>query len=93
MDAQMVIGLVGVGAVFTPFGIAIGRQMTIRADIARLAKKLHDYEETYVPKETLRLTLAPMTEAINRIEHSQADMAKDVKSVTRWMDQHGGMGV
>lgn len=89
MDAQTVFGLIGVGAVFTPIGMALGRQMTIRGDLARLSKKLHDYEETYVSKETLRLTLKPMTDAVDRIERAQLEMTKDVKQVTRWIDQRG----
>lgn len=96
MDGQTLAAVIGVGVVFTPIGIAIGRQMTVRRDLVALGKKYHDLVEwknatlpkEYVQQRELALTLKPITDALGRLEAQQGTIADDVKAVTRWIDQH-----
>jgi hypothetical protein len=102
MDALTAgFSLVGGGGVMVTIGIAIGKSLNTRTDIQRLAKKLHDIEDwrnatlprDYVQKEALALQLKPLTDSIGEMKTQQGDIAKDLKTLTRWMDQHGGLGV
>lgn len=102
MDAaQAVLMIGGGGSTMVVIGIAIGRSQTAAKELARLAKKFHDFEDwrnatlpkEYVSRDKLADTLKPITDTMHRIETQQADMAIDVKTVTRWIDSHGGAGV
>lgn len=92
--------MVGGGGTMVAVGIAIGKSMTTGKDIARLAKKVHDIEDwrnatlprDYVQKEALALQLKPLSDSIAEMKTQQGDIAKDLKSLTRWMDQHGAAG-
>lgn len=100
MDAQVIWGAIGGGSVMVSVGIAIGKSMTTARDLAELATKVTDIENwriatlprDYVQKEALALQLKPLTESIAEMKVQQGDIARDLKSLTRWMDQHGGTG-
>lgn len=100
MDTPAILlSMVGGGGTMVAVGIAIGKSMTTRTDISRLAKKVHDIEDwrnatlprDYVQKEALALQLKPLTDAIGEMKNQQGDIARDLKALTRWVDQQGGV--
>ena len=96
MDTQALLQFIGASTVLT-VGVVIGRSLTVRRDIALLGKKVHDLTDwknatlpkEYVQQRELSLTLKPLTESIGELKTQQTDIAKDLKSLTRWIDQHG----
>lgn len=98
MDAQAVFWGLGGGGVMVTVGIAIGKSMTTGREIGRLARKLHEIEDwrnatlpkEYVQQRELSLTLKPLTDSLERVETQQSAIAKDLTTLTRWIDQHGG---
>lgn len=99
MELPVILSVVGGGGVMVSVGVAIGKSMTTGKDIARLANKLHEIENwraatlprDYVQKEALALQLKPLTDAIGEMKNQQGDIARDLKALTRWVDQQGGV--
>lgn len=85
MDALSIVGMVvgafsGAGGVFA-FGVSVGREKGVKADLEALSGRLHklsswkdglpkELREEYVPRRELALELQPIKESLGRIEAS-----------------------